>query len=71
MRAGVGVGMKPRFECDVCGANRETVQCNGEGCAQLICLDCLRPHESTCVERNGDRTSCDAQGRNRFNFQMR
>jgi hypothetical protein len=47
---------KPRFECDISGANRETVRCNGKGCDLLACLDCLKAHERACVERNGDRT---------------
>lgn len=51
---------KPRFECDVCGADRETFRCNGEGCELKACLDCLKQHESQCVERNSDRTSCDS-----------
>src|ERR1035437_7300743 len=52
--------MKPRFECDVCGANHETVQCNGKGCNMHVCSDCLKKHETYCVERLGDRTDCDA-----------
>lgn len=47
---------KPRFECDVCGADRETVRCNGRDCLLMVCLDCLKQHEQHCVERNGDRT---------------
>lgn len=47
---------KPRFECDVCGADRETVTCNGEGCGLQVCLDCLSQHESRCIARLGDRT---------------
>ena len=45
-----------RFECDVCGANRETVRCNGIGCGLMACLDCLQQHERGCVARLGDRT---------------
>lgn len=33
---------KPRFECDVCGADRESVWCNGNGCFQRMCPDCLK-----------------------------
>lgn len=46
---------KPRFECDVCDVDRETVRCNGEGCEVQVCLDCLGRHEGECIERNGDR----------------
>ena len=45
---------KPRFECDVCGANRETVTCNGDGCCLKVCLDCLKSHEKQCIARLGD-----------------
>jgi len=47
---------KPRFECDVCGADREILTCNGKGCGLRACMDCLVRHESDCVERCGDRT---------------
>ena len=57
---------KPRFECDVCGADRETVRCSGEGCSLLACLDCLKQHESQCIERNGDKTACDAAADYRY-----
>ena len=46
---------KARFECDTCGADRETVHCNGRGCDLTICLDCLSQHERQCVARNGDK----------------
>lgn len=60
---------KPRFECDTCGADQETVRYNGEGCGAMLCQDCLKRHESQCVERNGDRTSCDSQRKARSAFQ--
>ena len=67
---------KPRFECDVCGADRETVTCNGEGCGAQICQDCIKGHERNCIERNGierngierngDKTACDAAADYRY-----
>jgi len=59
---------KPRFECDICGADRETVTCNGEGCNAKVCLDCLDRHETECIERCGDRAACDSQANQRQNF---
>ena len=54
------------IECGICGVDRETILCNG--CPYLLCLDCLKHHESNCIERNGDRTACDSQAWERFNF---
>ena len=47
--------MKPRFECDVCGANKETFHCGARGCVLLACMDCLKRHELDCLKNNGSR----------------
>ena len=56
--------IKSSFECDICGADRETARrCNGKGCNVELCLDCLKRHESDCIKRNGDRTKRAASKR--------
>ena len=51
---------KPRFECDFCGANRETFTCMY--CIAKICMHCLSKHEPDCAQRNDGVKRSEGKG---------
>jgi len=42
--------MKPRFECESCGVDQETIICGY--CVMKCCLSCIGKHEPDCKERH-------------------
>ena len=51
---------KPRFECDFCGADHETLTCTY--CVAKMCLSCLRHHEPDCCQRHDGVKRSDGKG---------